>query len=174
MTPGLAEFNRGNDADLRTALSSCCAAQSWVARVLAGRPYADEAELFAVADAATAELDSTGLEQALGGHPRIGERSPEHGAQARAASWSRQEQAGVASADAELLAQLAAANVAYEQRFGHVYLVCASGRSAAELLEVCRVRLEHDPATERGVVLDELAKINRLRLIKLLSQEVAS
>ena len=170
----LRDFNRLSDAELQIDLSSCCAAPSWVARVLAGRPYDDEAELLAVADAATAELDSAGLEQALGGHPRIGERSPGHGTDARAGSWSRQEQAGVAKADAELLAQLAAANVAYEQRFGHVYLVCASGRSAAELLGVCRGRLANDPETERGVVLDELAKINRLRLIKLLSREVAS
>lgn len=173
MTARLAELNRASDEQLRIGLSSCCAAESWVARVLAGRPYEDEAELFAVADAATAELDSAGLEQALGGHPRIGERDPGHGTGARSGSWSRQEQAGVASADAELLAELAAANAAYEQRFGHVYLVCASGRSAAELLEVCRGRLENDPATERAVVLEELAKINRLRLGKLLSEEVA-
>lgn len=171
---GLAEFNRASDAELRSALSSCCAAQLWVTRVLAGRPYGDQDELLAVSDAATTELDSTGLQQALDGHPRIGERRPAHGTDARAGGWSRQEQAGVASADAELLEQLAAANVAYEQRFGHVYLVCASGRSAVELLEVCRARLGNDPATERAVVLGELAKINRLRLNKLLSQEVAS
>ena len=174
MTADLEEFNRADEAELQASLSGCCAARSWVARVLAGRPYGDEAELLAVADAATAELDDAGLEQALGGHPRIGEGGRGHGAGARAGSWSGQEQAGVANASAELLAQLAAANAAYEQRFGHVYLVCASGRSAAELLEVCRDRLENDPATERRVVLDELAKINRLRLIKLLSEEVSS
>ena len=170
---GLADFNHANDAELGSALASCCAAQSWVARVLAGRPYGEPDELLALSDTATAELDSAGLEQALAGHPRIGERSP-HGSDARAGGWSRQEQAGVASADVELLEQLAAANVAYEQRFGHVYLVCASGRGAAELLELCRARLGNDPATERGVVLGELAKINRLRLNRLLSQEVTS
>lgn len=174
MTARLAEFNRASDEELRVGLSSCCASESWVARMLAERPYGDEAELFAVSDAATAALDSAGFEQALAGHPRIGERDARHGDDARTGSWSRQEQAGVADADAELLAELAAANVAYEQRFGHVYLVCASGRSAAELLDVCRGRLENDPATERAVALGELAKINRLRLIKLLSQEVAS
>jgi 2-oxo-4-hydroxy-4-carboxy-5-ureidoimidazoline decarboxylase len=173
VTGGLAEFNRAGDTELQHSLSSCCAAQSWVARVIAGRPYEDDEELFGVSDDATSDLDEAGLEQALGGHPRIGERGPGHGTDARAGSWSRQEQSGVVGADAELLAQLATANGAYEQRFGHVYLVCASGRSAAELLEVCRARLENDPATERGVVLDELAKINRLRLFKLLSQEVS-
>lgn len=173
MTAELDAFNRAAEEELRVRLTSCCAARSWVERLLAGRPYGDQAELLAVADAATAELDAAGFEQALAGHPRIGERAREHGADARAGNWSRQEQAGVAGADAALVAELAAANVAYEQRFGHVYLVCASGRSAAELLAVCRARLENDPATERGVALDELAKINRLRLFKLLSEEVA-
>ena len=74
----------------------------------------------------------------------------------------------MATAGADLLGELAAANAAYEQRFGHVYLVCASGRSAAELLAVCQARLGNGPETERGVVLGELAKINRLRLGKLL------
>lgn len=170
----LADFNRASEAELQVGLASCCAAQIWIERVLAGRPYDQEADLLAVSDAATAALDDRGLEQALAGHPRIGERSPEHGADARARDWSRQEQAGVTGAGAKLLDQLAAANVAYEQRFGHVYLVCASGRSAAELLDVCRDRLANDPASERRVVLAELAKINRLRLAKLLSREVAS
>jgi 2-oxo-4-hydroxy-4-carboxy-5-ureidoimidazoline decarboxylase len=70
-----------------------------------------------------------------------------------------------------LRGQLAAANAAYEQRFRHVYLVCATGRSAAELLAICRSRLGNDPATERRVVLGELAKINQLRLRKLLARE---
>ena len=65
-------------------------------------------------------------------------------------------------------AQLAAADAEYEQRFGHVYLVCATGKSADELLAICRARLGHDPEVERGVVLGELAQINRLRLAKLL------
>ncbi|HEY5427567.1 MAG TPA: 2-oxo-4-hydroxy-4-carboxy-5-ureidoimidazoline decarboxylase, partial [Solirubrobacteraceae bacterium] len=86
------------------------------------------------------------------------------------AAWSRVEQAGVATAGADLLGELAAANAAYERRFGHVYLVCASGRDAATLLAVCQARLDNDPETERGVVLGELAKINRLRLGKLLEE----
>jgi 2-oxo-4-hydroxy-4-carboxy-5-ureidoimidazoline decarboxylase len=143
-----------------------------VRRVLAARPYATAAELFAASDAAVGELDDAGLSQALGGHPRIGERQSAHTGEDRASTWSRQEQAGVASAEAELLAAIAVANAEYERRFGHVYLVCATGRSAAELLDVCRARLDNDRETERGVVLGELAKINRLRLTKLLSEEL--
>jgi 2-oxo-4-hydroxy-4-carboxy-5-ureidoimidazoline decarboxylase len=174
VTSVLAAFNTVGDTELRTRLSSCCAAEGWVEHVLAERPYADEAELLAASDDATAELDAEGLGQALAGHPRIGDRRSSHTGEARAATWSNQEQAGVATAEADVLAALETANADYEQRFGHVYLVCASGRSAAELLAVCRALLDNDPVTERGVVLNELAKINRLRLGKLLSEEMAS
>lgn len=162
-------LNEAADDALRARLHSCCASETWVAQVMGGRPYVSEAALMAASDRATAELDSDGLAQALGGHPRIGDRAAAHG-DGRSAAWSRGEQAGVAGAGSDLLAELVAANAAYERRFGHVYLVCASGRDAAELLAVCRGRLENDPETERGVVLSELAKINRLRLGKLLEE----
>jgi 2-oxo-4-hydroxy-4-carboxy-5-ureidoimidazoline decarboxylase len=174
MTSALNAFNTASADALRTRLKSCCAAEPWVERLLAGRPYAEQGELLAASDAATAELDVTGLAQALAGHPRIGERQSVHIGEGRASAWSRQEQAGVATAEDDLLAALATANADYEHRFGHVYLVCASGRGAEELLTVCRARLENDPMTEHGVVVDELAKINRLRLCKLLAEEPAA
>lgn len=160
-------FSRFNsavdDAALRESVRACCAAEAWVDRIVAGRPYQDVAALDEESDAATAALDDAGLTQALAGHPRIGERvTGEH------AAWSRQEQSGVTDADADVKTQLAQANAAYEQRFGHVYLVCATGRSAEELLEICRGRLDNDADTEREVVLRELAAINRIRLAKLL------
>ena len=164
----VAAFDVAPDDELRDRLRSCCAAEAWVEQIVGGRPYRSEAALYGASDRATAELDARGLEQALAGHPRIGDAAPAHGGDARSAAWSRGEQAGVGSAGADVLGELAAANASYEQRFGHVYLVCASGRSAAELLAVCRARLENDPETERGVVLEELAKINRLRLGKML------
>jgi 2-oxo-4-hydroxy-4-carboxy-5-ureidoimidazoline decarboxylase len=138
--------------------------------MVAGRPYRSAAALYAASDHATLALDPDGLAQALAGHPRIGDAAPAHSGDRRSAAWSRGEQAGVATAGASLLDDLAAANAEYERRFGHVYLVCASGRSADELLAICRSRVGHDPETERGVVLGELAKINRLRLAKLLEE----
>ncbi len=168
MGGGVAAFDVAPDDELRVRLHSCCAAEAWVERIVAGRPFRSEAALYAASDRATADLDASGLAQALSGHPRIGDAAPAHGSDGRSAAWSRGEQAGVATAGADLAAELAAANAAYERRFGHVYLVCASGRGAAELLAVCRARLNNDPETERDVVLGELAKINRLRLGKLL------
>jgi 2-oxo-4-hydroxy-4-carboxy-5-ureidoimidazoline decarboxylase len=171
MTDGVHALARVPDDELRVRLHSCCAAGPWVESVLDGRPYTSEAELWAQSDRATFELDAAGLAEALAGHPRIGDTAAGDGGDDRSAAWSRGEQAGVAGAGAGLLGQLRAANVAYEQRFGHVYLVCASGRGADELLAVCRARLRNDPETERGVVLEELGKINRLRLTKLLGEE---
>ena len=163
----LERFNSEPGGELRAPLRACCAAEDWVDAIIAGRPYADEAALAEASDRVTAALSDVALGQALAGHPRIGERAPDHG-------WSRQEQSGVAGASDDVLTQLAAANAEYERRFGHVYLVFASGRSAAELLAVCRSRLANDPRTERGVLLGELAKINRLRLVKLLHPETTS
>ncbi len=164
----MAAFDVAPDDELRDRLRSCCAAEAWVEQMVVGRPYRSEAALYAASDHATGKLDDRGLEQALAGHPRIGDAAPAHGGDGRSAAWSRGEQAGVATAGADVLGKLAAANASYERRFGHVYLVCASGLGAAELLAVCEARLGNDPETERGVVLGELAKINRLRLGKLL------
>jgi 2-oxo-4-hydroxy-4-carboxy-5-ureidoimidazoline decarboxylase len=151
-----------DDVLTEAGLRQCCAADAWVHAIAAGRPYPDEDALGAASDKATLALDDAGLAQALAGHPRIGERV--HG------GWSGQEQSGVTGAGDDVRAQLATANAEYEQRFGYVYLVCATGRSADELLAICRARLANDPNVERGVVRKELAKINRLRLQKLVHQ----
>jgi 2-oxo-4-hydroxy-4-carboxy-5-ureidoimidazoline decarboxylase len=154
-------------AVIRARLGECCAAGSWVDRIVEGRPYRDVAALGAQSDAGSVDLDGDGLAEALAGHPRIGERRTEH-----TGTWSRQEQSGMSDADEAVRAEMAAANAEYEERFGHVYLVCATGKSATELRDICRARLTNDAATERAVVRMELAKINRLRLGKLLGADV--
>lgn len=141
---------------------ACCAAPRWARVVAAGRPYDSVAQLYAVADAAVADFSDADLAAALAGHPRIGDRS----ADAR----SRREQSGVSAASARTLADIADGNGDYEQRFGHLYLVCATGRTAPELLSLLRSRLQHDVATERRVTLEELAAINRLRLAQLVTE----
>jgi 2-oxo-4-hydroxy-4-carboxy-5-ureidoimidazoline decarboxylase len=142
----------------------CCSSERWAAAVVSARPYASAGELMASSDAAVAGLTPADLEQALAGHPRIGQRS---GADAR----SRREQAGVLAADQATIQALAEGNEEYERRFGHIYLVCATGRNAADLLALLRERLGNDPATEWGVVRRELGKINRIRLARLLEGE---
>ncbi len=156
----LSAFDAAPEAQAVAALVACCSSPEWARRVAAGRPYRTVDAVVAAAGAALAGLDEDEVDAALAGHPRIGERS-EHAS-------SQREQAAVASADTEVLAGLAAGNRAYEQRFGHVYLVCADGRPAAELLAVLRGRLGNEPAAERGVVRAELGRINAIRLRRML------
>jgi len=156
----MAEFDALPAPAARAALVDCCAAPEWAGRLVAERPHSSLAALLDRADAILADLDDDQVDLALAGHPRIGER-PAHASSAR-------EQAGVAAAPDDVRAALVEGNRAYEQRFGHVYLVCADGRPATELLDVLRSRLGNDPATERAVLRGELAKINRIRLGRLL------
>jgi 2-oxo-4-hydroxy-4-carboxy-5-ureidoimidazoline decarboxylase len=158
---GLPAFNAMPAGQARAALLACCSAARWAERVASSRPYSS---LAALLDRAAAALTDEDVSEALAGHPRIGQ-SP---AKVQS-SWSRTEQAAVSSAGDEVLAQLAEGNRAYEARFGHIYLVCAAGRSAPDLLTILRDRLRNDPAAERRVVRDELRKINELRLARLIS-----
>jgi 2-oxo-4-hydroxy-4-carboxy-5-ureidoimidazoline decarboxylase len=162
---GLDALNALPAAAARERLSTCCAARAWVRRVAGGRPYPDVDALLAASDSAVAALDRDELAEALSAHPRIGQRVT---GCSQEAAWSRREQAAVGDADAEVGAALAGANRAYEDRFGHVFLVCASGRSAVEMLAVLRERLGNDPDAEWLVVAEELRKITRLRLERLL------
>ena len=162
----LAGFNTAPADDVRAALLECCSSPQWADAVAARRPYSSPAALYAAADEAVAGLGDAELHAALAGHPRIGER-----ARAGHSASSGREQAGVASSAATTLDALADGNREYEARFGHVYLVCASGRSGAELLALLRDRLRNDPATEWDVTRAELSKINQLRLAKLIDAE---
>jgi 2-oxo-4-hydroxy-4-carboxy-5-ureidoimidazoline decarboxylase len=178
---GLKRLNGLPDGAAREELLACCSSARWAAEMASGRPFASADEIITCSEAAVAGLTQADLEQALAGHPRIGDRSqagaaavrgdaagqPGHEAGA-AAGWSRQEQAGVQAADQSVVRALAEGNEAYERRFGHIYLVCATGRSGAELLALLRERLDNDPAAEWDVVRRELGKINRIRLRKLL------
>jgi 2-oxo-4-hydroxy-4-carboxy-5-ureidoimidazoline decarboxylase len=116
--------------------------------------------LQAAVNAAFEALSWDDIVESMNAHPRIGDR-------ARAGGWSATEQSGVASASDRVRQALSDGNVAYEQRFGHVFLVCASGLSGQDMLGQLRARLGHDPQAERAVVREELLKITRLRLAKL-------
>ncbi|MEV4285223.1 2-oxo-4-hydroxy-4-carboxy-5-ureidoimidazoline decarboxylase [Nonomuraea bangladeshensis] len=162
----LAAFNAAPAGQAEEELRACCASTAFAARVAAGRPYGDLAGLLAAAEAAAGALAWPDVLEALAAHPRIGERPAGAG---REAAWSRQEQSGVGGGDGgDLRAALAEGNRAYEARFGHVYLVCATGLGGAELLARLRERLGNDEERERAAVRGELAKITRLRLVKLM------
>lgn len=162
----LARFNALPAASAREEMLTCCNSPTWADRMASGRPYSSARDAVRQSSAIVAILSVPELEHALAGHPRIGERQRED---RPGADWSRQEQSGVSAADEQTARELAEANLEYERRFGHIYLVSASGRSGAQLLALLRARLHNNPATEWQVVRTELQKINEIRLVKLLA-----
>ena len=164
--PGLATFNTAGDHEAREQLLTCLDAPGWADRVLAGRPYADLGELAAAMGAASATLDDADLAQALARHPRIGERAD---AARHDAAHSTREQSGVDASDADLARRLVEGNRAYEERFGHVFIVRAAGRSGPEILEHLRQRLDNTDEAERAATVDQLTQIAVLRMREALS-----
>ena len=159
-------FNALPDAEAEEQLTACLPVPRWVATLRDGRPYAGWPALEAAATEAAARLSDEELQAALAGHPRIGERasSPEH-----QADFSAQEQSGVDPADTQVVADLAAGNAAYEERFDRVFLIRAAGRSAPEILAELRRRLENDDAAEREETVAQLREIALHRLRQVVS-----
>lgn len=157
--PGLARFNTAAPQDAARLLHEVCASRSWGAAA-AGRPYDSPDALLAAGDAATAGLTAADLAEAMAGHPPIGRPRPGDPVSAR-------EQSGVHDSVREELLGL---NLAYQDRHGHVFLICATGRTGDEMLAALRERIGNDTATEREIVRTELGKINRIRLARLLEE----
>ncbi|WP_308294236.1 2-oxo-4-hydroxy-4-carboxy-5-ureidoimidazoline decarboxylase [Streptomyces sp. ST2-7A] len=145
---------------VRALLRGICSAEEWVDAVLAARPLPDVAAACAASDAAVAALSEEGLDRALAGHPPIGRPRPGDPVSAR-------EQRGTADASPALRAELLELNLAYQGRFGHVFLIRATGRTAEQMRDALRARLDNPPEVEREVTRAELAAINRLRLARL-------
>lgn len=161
-----AAFNSTASEHLRPVLLACCDVPAWADAVLAGRPYADLDSLLTVADSAARTFTAEDVDRALAAHPRIGERADGSSVDAK---WSRGEQSGV-SQDLATAAALMAGNQAYEQRFGRVFLICATGLSAEQILAALQARLGNDDETEAATVAEELRKIAILRLRKAIDE----
>ncbi|MEU5362093.1 2-oxo-4-hydroxy-4-carboxy-5-ureidoimidazoline decarboxylase [Streptomyces sp. NPDC005925] len=162
--PGLARFNTLEEHAARSALREVCAATAWADRLLAARPYATAQDLYAASDAATAALGADGLAEAMAGHPPIGRPRPGDPTSAR-------EQRGMAGASDALKAEMLELNLAYQDTFGHVFLICATGRTGEQMRDALRERIGNPPERERDIVRVELGKINRIRLARLVEGE---
>jgi 2-oxo-4-hydroxy-4-carboxy-5-ureidoimidazoline decarboxylase len=148
--------------EARVALLRCCGSARWVAEMFARRPWLSAAALYADAEAIWSRLEREDVLEAFAHHPRIGAR-----ADRPRDSWARQEQAGVRDADGETRRALVEANERYLGRFGYIFIVCATGKSAAEMLDLLEARLGNDPALELTIAAGQQARIIRLRLEKL-------
>jgi 2-oxo-4-hydroxy-4-carboxy-5-ureidoimidazoline decarboxylase len=158
--PSLAELNGLEPTAASAMLHRCCGAARWVEGMLAGRPFASRAKLFETAARIWEQLGREDWLEAFAQHPRIGAKAT--------SAWSSQEQEGVEGAGRDVLDALARGNEEYAARFGWVFLICATGKSASEMLAALRSRLANDPATELRVAAAEHAEITRIRLEKLL------
>lgn len=158
MNYGLARFNELPAEVAEDALYACFANRRWASALAAGRPYGASDALLHAAETAWADISDVEWLAAFEAHPRIGERG------GHAPAVSDREQSKVASADTETLAALAVENREYEKRFGHVFLIAASGRTADQVLTALRERMSNDPATELRVAAEEQRRITRLRL----------
>lgn len=158
----LDELDESVDLELGPRLLECCGSSNWVKQMLAARPFKTLASLEAAATAAWWSLSSTDWLEAFSKHPRIGEKG-------KVSQWSSQEQSGMESAAVSVAARLADLNRVYFEKFGWIFIVCATGKSAEEMLSLLETRLPNAPDDEIRIAAAEQNKITLLRLKKLLT-----
>lgn len=166
----LEHFNRLSATAATEALLGCCGCRRWAKDVAEARPFQDREDLLRAADGAFDRMGPEDWREAFAAHPRIGEGKAAVAPSKEAAGWSAGEQAGLRGADSATAVRLAAGNRAYEARFGHVFLICATGKSGAEMLSALEERLGNDPEKELDLAALEQRKITYLRLDKLLDR----
>ncbi len=151
--------------DVRAAdvFRACCGSSRWVNGMVGRRPFSSIEAMLDASDKEWQSTDQSDWHEAFAHHPRIGDRT--------ASGWAGGEQAGVLSAEESLQDKVAAANREYENHFGHIYIVCASGRTAEEMVADARARMNNDPSTELRIAASEQHKITQLRLRKLLGED---
>ena len=157
-------FNDASTEDARAGLEACCGSTRWAARMLARRPFASREALLAAARDEWFALDAADWREAFAAHPRIGDRESLAARFPDTHHLASREQAAVGDAAEDVLDALADGNRAYEARFGYIFIVCATGKSAGEMLSLLRARLDNDPLVELRVAAEEQAKITALRL----------
>jgi allantoicase len=167
-TKSLERFNRLPGQRALRALLDCCGSRKWAQQMATLRPFAGEAELLNAADKTWSALAREDWLEAFQHHPPIGETQARARQSATASRWSAKEQSSAQKAAPEVLEALAAQNRAYAEKFGYVFLICATGKTSEEIWSALRWRLPNDPDTELRVAAEEQRKITRLRLEKLL------
>ena len=167
----LDSFNALTYDEAMKDLLRCCGARRWATQMAARRPFHTLEEVLTTADQLWSACDRTDMVEAFRHHPKIGDVASLRTRFATTKQWAEGEQAGVRAAADEVLKRLAAGNEAYEQKFGYIFIVCATGKTAEEMLALLEARLVNAPALELKIAAGEQAKITRIRLGKLLQEE---
>ncbi|MDQ3134816.1 MAG: 2-oxo-4-hydroxy-4-carboxy-5-ureidoimidazoline decarboxylase [Acidobacteriota bacterium] len=170
MDRALSRLNSLTPQEAADELQKCCGSTRWAGRVSALRPFRDVPELLATADRIWGELSREDWLEAFRSHPKIGEQKASPNVSGDAQCWSEREQAAARAAAPETLATLAAANRVYEDKFGYIFIVCATGKTAGEMLTLLEARLDNDPDSELRIATEEQRRITQLRLQKLLNE----
>lgn len=166
MSSVLTQWNGISAADAAREVLACCGSSAWARDLAARRPFGNEAALIAASDEVWNGLAAADWMEAFSRHPRIGERKAPAVASSQSAAWSAQEQKDVSAADESVQAALLAGNREYEKKFGRVFIVCATGKSAEEMLSILNERLRNNDATELRAAAEEQRKITNIRLKK--------
>jgi len=161
----LETWNTADEAEALDEMLACCGARNWASAMVALRPIGNVFELSEAADRVWATMSEADWMEAFACHPRIGERKATQDV-AKSTTWSRQEQSSVAIAEANVLTQLTEGNAQYEGKFGFTYIVCATGKTADELLTILKRRLANDRATELREAAEQQRQITQIRLGK--------
>ncbi len=165
----LAWLNSLSAGEAANELLQCCGSKRWARQMAYARPYENFADVITHAHETWWSLDRDDWLEAFRSHPKIGEKKAAESVSAQSKHWSGQEQAGVNTASTETTNALATLNRAYEQKFGFIFIICATGKTSDQMLAALRERLEHDVAEELPVAAAEQNKITELRLKKLLT-----
>jgi OHCU decarboxylase len=168
-THDLAWLNSLAPVEAMAELLKCCGATRWAEKVAAARPFGSLEDLLVKADETWRALDRDDWLEAFRSHPKIGEKKAESAVSTQSQQWSAQEQAGMQRAAQDVTEELARLNRDYEEKFGFIFIVCATGKSTGEILALLRERLPNEPAVELPIAAAEQAKITELRLRKLLN-----
>lgn len=162
----LTAWNALREEEAAREILPCCGSLRWAQEMARARPVANDAQLLEQSNRIWMALPQTDWEEAFRSHPRIGERKAPAEATEKSAEWSKGEQHGVMSAQAEILERLAEGNRQYAERFGRVFLVCATGKSAEEMLGILEQRLKNDEETELREAVEQQRQITGIRLRK--------
>jgi 2-oxo-4-hydroxy-4-carboxy-5-ureidoimidazoline decarboxylase len=169
VNPVLARWNTLPQEVAAAEVLSCCGSRAWAGKLAAMRPFADEPSLFAAAEQCWESLPVADWLEAFRSHPRIGEQHAQNKTTATSSAWSRSEQGQMKGADAAILQRMQQGHLEYEQRFGRIFIVCATGKQPAEMLSILERRLGNDPTLELIESAAQQQQITQLRLRKWLA-----